>query len=911
MLEEALRKAVRGEVRTDAVSRRIYSVDASIFEIEPIAVVIPEDSADVKAAIAVAAKYRAPIIPRGAATGITGGCIGRGIILDLSKKMNRILEIDYQNRWALCEPGLVQDRLNEALAARGYRLGPDTSTGNRATLGGMLANNAAGARSLKYGTMADHILAATLELASGDTLHLKEGEALPPPLAALGSEYADAIKKRTPRIPRSVSGYNLAPLLEAPPNPAKLVAGSEGTLGVVTKMRVRITKIPKKSRFFLLFFDSLPEAMEQVTAILEKRPISIELIDRKILEAAGRSPAMKGRLGWLRGSPEAVLAAEFENNETLDYPGQLVTDDPALMEDVWAVRKSGLGLLLSKRAYSRAIAFIEDISVAPEKLAPFIKEFLATLQAQGKEAGIYGHAGSGCLHIRPYIDLRDPKELETMQQIMKETTALLKKYGGALSGEHGDGLVRSWLNETLFGEELYEAFVRFKKIFDPEGIMNPGKIVDAPLPLESLRLSPEKPVKEIRTFQDFSEEGGFSLAVDLCNGNALCRKQEGLMCPSFQATGDEYDSTRARAQTLRSLIHGELPLKMLSGKELERVLELCIECKGCKKECPSQVDMAKIKAEVLYRRGASLRSRLFGHIGALSRLLSPFAPLVNLLQKNRLLKSLAGIAPKRPLPPLAKKRFSRQRLPQKNFEKKAVLFNDTFNEYYTPEIGRSAAAVLAALGYQTLTPPWSCCARPLVSKGLLKQARKKMERLVALLHPYAEKGLPLIFLEPSCFSAVKDDLKNIVSKPFRKKAEEVAEAALLFDSFVAEKLPERPLNFEKAPLEVLLHGHCHQKALVGTEAARTLLNHLPGVTFREIPSGCCGVAGSFGYEKEHYAISMKIGELKLLPAVRESALESCILADGSSCRSQISHGAGRNALHLAQLIESRLQPLKR
>lgn len=943
-LFKELNQTIAGDIHHDTFTRRAYSVDASIYEIEPIGIVIPRDTADIVTAIKAAVRYGIPIIARGAATGITGGCIGKGLILDTSVYLNKILEINYEQEYAICQPGVVQDQLNQELSAKGYRLGPDTSTGDRATLGGMLANNSAGSRSLRFGKMVDCILSVEIILASGElvefqpvseaeweqkrSLQNSEGH-IYREIYRIKNQYREEIESKFPKIPRHVSGYNLDELIKPGPlNLAKLITGSEGTLGVITKLKVQIAKKPVSPVLCLVHLDNMLEGMKHIPKMLKHNPLALELIDDKIIEMGRASPSMRGKLEWLHGKPHAIFVAEFDGGQALakaeafkadlmqnriGYAFPIVTDN-ATIKNVWGIRKAGLGLLLSRRTYSRAIAFIEDLSVAPEHLYSFMGRLIDYLNKADKQAGIYGHIGSGCMHIRPYIDLRQPGDLALMKQIMLDVTDLVIEEGGTLSGEHGDGLIRTWLNQKLFGETLYQAFCELKEAFDPKNLMNPGKIVFGPPPEENLRLNPETRIVKIPTFLDFSREGGFELSADLCNGNAQCRKKEGTMCPSFQASGEEYTTTRARAQALRAVINSRLPLASLTSKDMHDILDLCIECKGCKAECPSQVDMAKMKAEFLYqyqeKHGYSLRGRFLGNIASFNKIASPLAEAFNKLGNGIVAKILLGwlgIAPERSLPPLAKQTFSQWLLKNSHaaMGEEVVLFNDTFSEFNYPNIGISAYKVLCAMGYKVIVPPWNCCGRPLISKGLLKQAQIKAKKLISSLYPFAERGLPIIGLEPSCILTVKDDLRDLVDD---HKITSLMNACITFDEFIANHLQKglQPPSFKLENRSVLLHGHCHQKALVGTKPTLSVLKAIPGFEVREIASGCCGMAGSFGYEKEHYDFSMKIGELRLFPAIRASLKDALIVADGFSCRSQIEHGTKRQAKHLAEVLADNL-----
>lgn len=947
-LENELKRVLEGEVRSDAATCCAYSVDASIYEVPPLLVVTPKEKEDIRKTVLIAAAHKVPVIARGAGTGITGGCLGNGIILDLSRHMNSVLEINIEQEYVVCQPGVVQDKLNALLQPYKYRLGPDTSTGNRATIGGMLANNAAGAHSLHYGKMVDHVLEVEIVLANGTFANLKELaedqiDTLAKTSTQLGSickevnqiraKYKEDIIQRFPKIPRRVSGYNLDELVKpGPTNLSKLIAGSEGTLGIATEIKLKISPVLNKTGLCVVQCSQMNDGLKAIMQMLSFRPISLEMLDSHILDAAKHTSTAKGKLDWVKGSPQAIFIAEFQEphlTEKLEKFKQEMSKTGIgyacdilsglqQQQQVWDVRKAGLGLLLSKRTYTRAIAFLEDLSVPPERLATFISDFKNYLANRGKEAGIYGHVGAGCMHIRPYIDLRKPEELRLMHGMMRDISSMVLENGGALSGEHGDGLIRTWLNEKMFGSTLYQAFCEIKAAFDPDNLLNPGKIVHGPALEQNLRLSPDTTIRRIATFQDFSPEGGFSLAADLCNGNGLCRKTEGLMCPSFQATGDEFDTTRARAQALRAVINGRWKIEDFTSKKVGSVLDLCLECKGCKSECPSSVDMAKMKAEFLYqhqeRYGYSLRSKLFSNIGKLYRFGQPVAGLFNYIAESSLSKNILeklGVARERNLPPLAKESFSswlKKQMPQnvKHESKQVVLFNDTFMEFNEPENGIAAFRLLSLLGYEVIVPPWTCCCRPYISKGLLKESRKGMENLINALHPYASQQISIIGLEPSCILTIQDDLASVVSPEQQIQAKEVAMHCTTLDQFLHMHIKEGrlPLPFGKLAETVSLHGHCHQKALVGMAPTLAVLRSVPGLTVKEISSGCCGMAGSFGYEKEHYELSMKIGSLHLFPAVNSEPADTIIIANGFSCRHQIEHGTNKKAQHLAKALLS-------
>jgi FAD/FMN-containing dehydrogenase/Fe-S oxidoreductase len=926
------------DIHLDAIHKRIYSVDASIYEIEPVAVALPKTKEAIVQLLKVAKRHQVNVIPRGAGTGLAGGCLGKALILDLSKYLNHVLEINIEKEYAVVEPGIVQDKLNKTLFSFGYRLGPDTSTGNRATLGGMVGNNSAGARSFYYGKTVDCVLEIELALASGELLRFhpldkhqlekklqeetQEGD-IYRKVHQILSENKVEIDKHFPKIPRRVSGYNLDLVkYEGFFDLCKLIVGSEGTFGIVTEIKVAIRQKPKYCGLCIIHFHEMNEGFKSVPYLLNFKPIALEMIDDIILNTGLTAPSLKGQVTCIEGSPKIVFVAEFigETLETVQerltrFKEELIQNkigyahviltDPQEMEGIWNIRKSGVGLLLSKKTYTRAIAFMEDFAVDPNNIFPFMDKFQKYMASIGKTAGMYGHVGVGCLHIRPYMDLRDPNELKLMEKMMLDMTDLCLEFNGIMSGEHGDGILRSWLTEKYFGPKLYQAFLGIKRAFDPENRMNPGKIVSALPFLENLRLDPETKFAKIETFLDFTTEGGFNLAVDLCNGNGACRKKEGVMCPSYQATLDEYDTTRARAQTLRAIVNGHVPKGDLTSPEVLDVLDLCLECKGCKKECPSLVDMAKIKAEVLYqyqeKHGYSFRSRLFGNISRLNSFMGPMSGFFNFFNDTYPVKWVlewVGIAKERNLPRLSKQRFSAwfKNYKQKiNGEKKqVVLFNDTYNEFNEPHIGMSAVKVLNHLGFEVIVPSFTCCGKPMISKGLLKEAKSLASKLLDQLAPFAEANIPIIGLEPSFLFAIKDDFQGLLGSEIKK----ITSHLTTFDEFMALHLPKS----ESLPKTVLVHGHCHQKASIGTKPTLEALKKFKSLDVKEIDSGCCGMAGSFGYEKEHYALSMKIGGLKLFPAVLAAGDDTVIVANGTSCRSQILQGTKRHAKHLAEAL---------
>lgn len=929
-LTEKLKRQVDGEVLTDTFSKKIYSTDASIYLVEPLGVFYPKHEEDVLRAVELADQYEVPLIPRGAATGTAGGCLGSGLVIDFSKYMNKILAIDPETKIAVCQPGVVQESLNDAVRPYGLRLGPNTSTGNRATLGGMVAANSAGAHSLRYGMMEDAMVGVELICSTGEKvaftqvtpsemrskLSLKGMEGRAYRLARrLGGEHKKAIQKAYPNIPRKVSGYNLLPLIESEPHFPKFFAGSEGTLGLITQMTTKLAPFPKFTGICVLPFNGLDEAFSTVKGILNESPYAFEMIDKKIIEAGKSAPMMRGKTRWIQGDPEILFFVELDGETKEELEEKLARflakakqkkwgsspftlSDQREIKNIWELREAGLGLLMAKRSYERAIAFIEDLALPPLHLKEFLPPFLSILKKYHKEAGFYGHVGAGCLHIRPYIDLRKEEELKTMQAIMEETTELVKLQGGVLSGEHGDGLVRSWLNPKLFSKEIYSLFEMVKKTFDPKGIFNPGKVVNGPPLTQNLRTSPQSKQTKISTFLSFEKEGGFELSVDMCNGNGQCRKNTGLMCPTFQATKDDHFSTRGRAQALRAIISKELPEQAFVQKELFDILDWCIECKGCKTQCPSEVDMAKMKSEFLYHyqkaNGFTLRSKLFAHIHTLSKAASWTPSLANYFAPYLL--PLFGIASERSLPQFAKRTFSRlfKSCRQKEgLKKKAYLFIDTYTEFNTPEIGLDAVKVLNALGFYVLPLAKKCCGRPMLSKGFLPQAKKTASSLYPLLRQAAKEEIPVVGLEPSCLFTIKDDFKDLLDTD-----KQVMNNIWYFDTFI-EALPHK-LKLKESEHAPLIHRHCYHKAI-----EERLSDQGPIPEGKVLPTGCCGMAGSFGYEKEHAAFSKQIAKTTLLPYLPQN-LKGVIVANGLSCRSQIKDLVGKKPLHLAQFLASNM-----
>jgi FAD/FMN-containing dehydrogenase/Fe-S oxidoreductase len=945
-VEAELKKCIAGELRFDAYSRLLYSTDASIYQIEPIGVVVPRDKGDVQAAIEIANKMKVSILPRGGGTSLAGQAVGHSLVLDFSKYMQHVLEVNQDELWCRVQPGLVQDELNAHVRSIGLQFGPDTSTSNRATLGGMIGNNSAGAHSLTYGKTLDHVLELTVLLADGGEVILKD--LTPAELEAksraenvegriyreiqrLAAQHKDEILARYPKILRRVSGYNLDEFIKAQPfNLARMLVGSEGTLGTVVEAKMRLVPKPKWTAMSVIHFDNDQAALECAQAILTTAPYAMESTDKMILNLARGNIEQSRKLGFVQGAPDSLLMVEYagetedevkeqvykleamRTKEKIGYAATLAFK-PEEVKAIWGVRKAGLGLLLGTKGDKKPIAFVEDTAVAPAKLPEFIKRFREIISSHDAIAGYYGHCSVGCMHIRPLINLKEKSEKRKMVSIANAISDLVLEFNGAMSGEHGDGLARSHFNEKMFGPLLYDAFRQIKRVFDPNNLMNPGKIVDAPAMTESLKISPQYQTWQPETTLDFSAQGGFARAVEMCSGMGECRKKlDGTMCPSYMATLDEEHSTRGRANALRAVLSGKVPKEDFTGQRLHEVMDLCLECKACKAECPSNVDMAKLKYEFLdhYHRvnGLPLRNRLFGNIEQLNRIGSQFAPLSNWIAQSQLnrwfMERFTGVDKRRPLPLFAREPFEdwfyAHQAEGDGAKGDVVLFHDTFNNFNTPNVAMAATRLLERAGYRVRLSNKRCCGRPMISKGMLHEAKDNARWNVDQLAPYAENNVPIVGLEPSCLLTLRDEYPDFLRSVAARR---VAENSFLLEEFLLRELGSGKLSlkFNNNGRKALLHGHCHQKALVGTAPTISILK-IAGFEVSEIDSGCCGMAGSFGFEKEHYDLSLTIGNRRLGPAVKAAAADVEIIAPGISCRQQIEHLTGRRAKHPAEAL---------
>ncbi len=996
-LAEALRRVVGGEVRFDPYSRRLFSRDASMYAIEPIGVVFPRDAADVAAVVSTAAEFGVPVLPRGAGTSLAGQTVGHAIVMDMSRHMDRIIEIDAERRLARVQPGVVQEQLNLAAAGCGLVFGPDTSTSNRATLGGMIGNNSAGSQSVRYGMTIDHVLALDVVLSdaswsafgplTGGELSARAAAptldgAICRELPGLVERYREAIATGFPRFWRQSGGYRLDRL--AGPDGsvagrpggaggaaaaragdadragrangdaggaggageanaldlAKFVVGSEGTLVTVVEATVALVPAPRFRVIAVGHFTSVQAAIEATEDALACGPAAVEMLDRTILELSRQKIEYRALGSILHGDPEALLFVTFTGDTEAEAIAGLdrldgrwrahghgfhtlravaAGEQAALLK----VRQAGLGLLMAASTGARRpLAFVEDTAVEPARLASYASRFRQILDSHGLTAGFYGHCSVGCLHIRPFVDLSAPGQPELMRAVAEEVRELVLEYGGVNSSEHGDGLARSEFNRRVFGDELYAAMQETKRLFDPANRMNPGKIVNAPPMTDHLRDAARPPTPPLVTRLHFDAPGGMRGAADRCMNIGLCRKAStGVMCPSYMATRDEEHSTRGRANALLHALSTPDPRVALGDGRLHGILDLCLECKACKSECPLGVDMAALKTEALAayhdQHGVPLRARMFGSIRTLNRLGSAAFPLSNLASGWRPARLLAerwlGITAARPLPRFQhhdlRSWFRRRPGPAAPAPQGELIFlADSFTTFTEPSVPRAAIELLERSGWRVRLEEVGCCGRASLSKGLIGPARRMAADLVRRLGEAAARGVPVVGVEPSCLLTLRDEYAALL--PGDPVAQAVAAATRLPEELLLEAAAEGRLSLpQDNPISgrrIVFHGHCHQKALAGTAATVALLRSIPGADVTEIDAGCCGMAGSFGFEAEHYELSMSIGELRLFPAIRAEPAETIVAATGVSCRQQIAHGTGRPARHPLEIIRQAL-----
>lgn len=946
-LERALREKIRGEVRFDDKSRLLYSTDASLYQILPLGVVLPRSEEDVARIMEIAAAERVPVIPRGGGTGLAGQTVGHALIIDFSKYMNRVLELDPDSRRARVQPGLRLDRLNRAAAPHGLQFGPDPATIRQCALGGMIGNNSCGARSLVYGKTGDHVHSLRCFLPDSrcvdfgpmarDSVHSMagpEGE-LAREVMRILEPARDEIIGRYPKVPRRVSGYNFDSLLEDPElNLAKLIVGSEGTLATVVEAELGLVPVPKARSLVLLSFRERWTSMDAIPAILPARGLSaLEIVDNRVLQGARDLFEFRPAAALVAPDALGVLFCEFSGDNADEVAGMandFAAGAPALpgnptagvflsnreQNSAWSLRQVATGLLY-RTTPSRDIKpqeFVEDTGIAPEKLGAYTRRFEEIVHRHGTTLGFFGHAGQGCLHIRVDLNLKRGEDVDRMQAIARDVAELVVEFGGSLSGEHGDGLSRSEFLPLMFGEKVMDLHRQVKGVFDPENLANPGKIVEGPKMSDNLRFGDEyvaRPPRE--TYFDYSVDGGWDKAVEKCNGMAVCRKLDvGTMCPSFMVTMEEENTVRGRANSLREAMKGNLD--GMKSEEVIEALDLCLECKACKTECPVGVDMARYKSEFLAQHydatgHVPAAVQFFGRIHELARAGSLAPPLANLGSAiaGPLIKKISHIDPRRSLPTLAARPFRRpwegstppplrRSVGRGKAGRRVLLLDDTFHNYFDPVPLGAAARVLDRAGYEVELPRRQvCCGRPMISKGLLDDVRSYHRTLLDELAPAIEAGMAIVGLEPSCILTFRDELPDLTGDP---RSRLLAENSYTLEEFLLLDDDYRPGRLNR---KAVIHGHCHQKALIGMEPTRRILERVEGLEFEILDSGCCGMAGSFGYEKGHYEVSQASGERVLFPAVR--AAEDLVVAPGFSCRSQIKDFCdGRRAIHTAELL---------
>jgi len=950
-----LRRETQAEVLFDPFSRGRYSTDASIYQITPVGVVVPRSVDDIRIAVQIARDEGVPVLPRGAGTSQCGQTVGEALVIDTSKHLRDIVSLDVAGRRVRVRPGLVLDQLNVWLRPHGLFFPVDVSPANRATIGGMAGNNSCGSRSIRYGNMVHNVRSIDAVMADGTRANfgnvpgnLSGLEAparyieLIQDMRALARRNAADIGSRIPRLLRKVGGYNIETVDAAGHNMASLLVGSEGTLAFFEEIELDLQPIPPHKTLGICHFPTFRAAMEATRHVVALNPAAVELVDRTMIDLARRIPMFRPIVDrFVRGEPDALLLVEFAGEDAeaqlgdlrrlvelmadLGHPNAVVeATDRAFQRQVWEVRKAGLNIMMSMKGEGKPISFIEDCAVPLEHLADYTERLNGIFEKHGTSGTWYAHASVGTLHVRPVLNMKDGTDVRKMREIAEEAFAMVREYKGSFSGEHGDGLVRSEFLETMYGSKIARAFEEVKDTFDPDSLFNPGKIVH-PTKMDDrslFRYPPGYAPAQVETALDWSEWGGFPAAIEMCNNNGTCRKASpGVMCPSYRATGDEIHVTRGRANALRLAITGQLGPNALATPEMKAAMDLCVGCKGCKRECPTGVDMARMKYEFLHQwrktHRLPLRERLIAYMPRYAPWASRLAPLLNLRNRSRLLarlgETLAGLSARRTLPEWSRDAF-RYDQPAAGPEdgREVVLFVDTFNTWFEPENARAALQVLAAAGYRVhIARPTDgrrplCCGRTFLAAGLIENARAEARRMISALRPWTDKGVPIVGLEPSCLFSLRDEFLAMLPGDDSTR---LARCAMLFEEFIAAEADAGWFAVDFRPVaggRALLHGHCHQKALGVMGPVERALALVPDLAVEAIDSTCCGMAGAFGYDAEHFDVSMRIGELDVLPAVRAAAQDVIVIADGTSCRHQIEDGAARRAVHVARVLADAL-----
>lgn len=968
-LNQRINAAISGEVYGDRFTRGRYATDASIYQIMPASVVLPRSIDDIHTTLDIAREYKVPITPRGGGTSQCGQTVNSGIILDNSRYLNKLLDLDVANQRCVVQPGIVLDDLNRLLKPHGLWFPVDVSTASRATIGGMTANNSCGQRSIHYGTMRHNVHAIEAILPSGslmrfdevhNSLHGLSGEKrdLVNDLLALGIREASNIEERLPNVLRRVGGYNVDALIpqqseeNSTHNLAHLLVGSEGTLAYSTEIELKLSPLPSQRVLGVCHFPTFYQAMDASQHLVELGPHAVELVDNTMIALARDIDLYKSSVAeFVRGDPAAILLVEFAceteqenlsrlaqlhermadlgltwNGKGRHYGGVVEAVDPALQARIGEVRKAGLNIMMSMKSEGKPVSFVEDCAVELSDLAEFTAGLTEVFNKHGTPGTWYAHASVGCLHVRPVLNMKLEKDANTMREIAEEAFDLVLKYKGSHSGEHGDGISRSEFHTKMFGAQMVRCFENVKQRFDPDNLFNPGKIVNAPRMNDRslFRYQPDYKMVEIKQQLDWSAwtgaSGGLQGAIEMCNNNGACRKiKGGVMCPSYRVTRNEQDVTRGRANTLRLAMSGQLGIGAMSSDAMQETMKLCVSCKACKRECPTGVDMAKMKLEVQAARarthGYSVHDRLVAHLPRYAPLASKLRWLMNLRNSQpwlaRLTESFAGFAATRALPHWARDPFKLDSSVS-GTGRDVVLLADTFNSWFEPEKLRAAKTVLQAAGYRVNVAQQPgerklCCGRTYLATGMVNQARKEAQRMLDALLPWAEKGVPIVGLEPSCLLTLRDEYKVLLPG---KASDTVAAQAFLIEELLLQDHEAGNLNWDlKAPAEkVLVHGHCHQKALDAFSAVHKTLALIPELKVDVIESSCCGMAGAFGYARDTAEVSIQMAELDLLPAVRQAHESTLIVADGTSCRHQIAEGSDREAIHVVEVLAMALNP---
>ncbi|MEO6023746.1 MAG: FAD-linked oxidase C-terminal domain-containing protein [Burkholderiales bacterium] len=958
-LATRLRREIEGDVWFDTASRGRYSTDASIYQIEPVGVVVPKTEHDAAIAIQIAREERIAILPRGAGTSQCGQTVGAALIIDNSKYLRGIFDYVPGNMEIDVQPGVVLDQLNAALKPHGLWFPVDVSTSAQATIGGMAGNNSCGSRSIRYGNMVHNVKGIEAILSDGNVSWFTEIENHPTGneryhnivagFRSIAEREADEIRARFPPLLRRVAGYNLDifapqdPLGYATqrPNMAHLLVGSEGTLAYFKRIRLKLSPLPRNRTLGVVNFASFYQAMELTQHIVKLQPTAVELVDRTMIALARDNPAFRPVIDHaLIGEPDAILLVEFagedsaEQSKKLDSLAELLADlglldsivkltNEAQQKALWDVRKAGLNIMMSMKGDGKPISFIEDCCVPLEHLAGYTQALTEVFAKHGTRGTWYAHASVGTLHVRPILNMK-LDGASKMRGIAEEACELVRRYKGVYSGEHGDGLVRSEWIAPFFGPRLTAALAEVKALFDPLGMMNPGKIVN-PSKQDDRNLFRYKPGykhESIKTVLDWSSHGSLAHATEMCNNNGHCRKFDAdVMCPSYRVTRDEQHLTRGRANTLRLALSGQLGSDGFTSEAMRDSMDLCVSCKGCRRECPTGVDMAKMKIEFLnqyqQRHGLSMKDKLIAYLPRYAPVVSKLGPLLNLRNTlpglRYLTEKMFGFSKQRALPRWRRDIFNdtSDRV-TRNVSSTVALFVDTFTRYFEPENAQAAIAVLEAAGYAVhiLRPENDkrplCCGRTFLSVGLVEEAKREAERFIAAARPYLAQAAPIIGLEPSCLFTLRDEFPSLLQS---EQSKILASNALTFEEFLAREKLSSQLRLKLQPIQAshaLVHGHCHQKAFGVMPAVEQTLRLIPDLSVETISSSCCGMAGAFGYDAKHYDVSMRMAELSLLPAVRKADDKTLLVANGVSCRQQIHHGAGRQAIHVARVLQQAL-----